>query len=261
MSRFAAFWEEFWKSISWTTDIPEKSEKLKKVVPFVLWLLAVIGYGTKDVSWASWWPWLQPWSPLLLAAIVWFVAWKAAVAWYKTRGPVIWMGGIEPVEGYRFFQFRVENQGGGVVIVHAYATDLCDRHGTRIDRIDDEKEVHYRGYTATEKVKLFGDKHVHAAFLQVNREGDPELAQLILISPGNDRGTWGVDRLVTHRQTPLKEQHKMYLSLRVDFYDCDESKGDVQGKFLTSKTRKVVIIPDKRQPLLYRVRPARWLWE
>jgi hypothetical protein len=248
-SRFAAFWEEFWKSISWTTEIPEKSEKLKKGVPFVLWLLAAVGYGTKDVIWASWWPWLEPWSPLLLVAVVWFVAWKAGIAWYKTQGPIIWMGEIETDESYRFFEFFLENRGKGEVFADVYATDLRDGSGRRVPIIDGEMKIHCRGYYTGDKVKLFGDKHVIVAPLQVHNGNESGTAHLRLVNPGDKPNFW-VAPLISHVPTPLKDQHELSLSIRVDFFD-------EQNKFLTTRTRRLVIVPDEKQSLCYRVLPTK----
>jgi hypothetical protein len=254
VSRLAAAWEEFRKSIGWTADLPDRAEKIKKQGEFLIWVLAAIGYGVKDASWASWWPWLQPWSPLLLAAVIWYVAWKASVAWYKTRGPTIWIGPIEFDENYNFFEFFLRNRGEGEVVAHPYATaDFRDRHGKRIPLIDDQIELHCRGYYKGDKVRLFGNKDAVVALLQINTEKAraPKTAQLLLTTPA-EKPNFALVPLGNF--TPVKEQHKLYLTVRVDFFDAEDKE------FLVSKAIRLAIIPNERLAECYRVRPARWLW-
>lgn len=86
MSRLAAFWNEFWESVKWTGDLPEKAKKMGEQAAI---LLLLFGY---TVQWSEWAAWLRPWSLYLLVPVGLWLWWRVAVAWDRSRGPVIKCG-------------------------------------------------------------------------------------------------------------------------------------------------------------------------
>jgi hypothetical protein len=244
--------QELRKSFGWVNDFPDKFEKLKKQAQFLLWLLAAIGYSVKDLSWATWWPWLQPWSQIVLAGVVWFIAWKVAIAWFTTAGPIIWLAEISIDENYLMLDLRVKNQGLGEVIAHIYAVDVRDAKGRRIPVIDSQIEVHWRGLKGEEKMLLYGDKHGIAGVLQVQRNS-VSAPVLLLTTPAHSGDVPGIYRVVPlTQQCPLGRQEELRLTLRIDFRD------EYDDKCLKTKTVVVSVVPDA-QSNCYRVHsPLGW---
>jgi hypothetical protein len=254
MSRLGAFWRAYSQSFAWVGGM---TEAWKKVGPFILFLmaLAVSGLGTatkgREVNWLEW---LQPWSSYLFRALLIVAIWKAGRAWQATEGPLIWMGKVEFDSAWNFFEFRLENRGPGDVIPRVYALDLQDWNGKRIPRIDPPGiEIHLRGVQKGDKVHLFGGRPAIAAML-LSRKGDaPESAHLVLTVPAEDPGRFGMVGLVSDNPTPLEDQVRLQLSIRVEFFDDKDN-------FITARTRKLTLIPDKNEPALYKIRPVYWLW-
>jgi hypothetical protein len=188
-----------------------------------------------------------------------YLVWHFAVAYYVNRGPVIWIGEIEPIYlDPGFFQFVVANvHGMGVVVLRPYAEDPRDKKGRKLDRIDQEIELHCRGYYVGDKVKLIGDARAKVAFLHVRKDEELNMTCLFFPvpaprPPADSPGGIGLLPLISDDMTPLEYQDKLFLPIRVDLFD----EG---GNTLLARRRLcMVVIPDESSPLKYRVRPARW---
>jgi hypothetical protein len=199
----------------------------------------------------SWVVLAVPYSPYIFVLAALFVAWHAAIAYETVKGPRVWMGKIEVDKGYRFYEFPIKFRGSGKVVAYARATELRNERGERLPVINpDGIELHFRGYYVHQKVKLFGDKHAIVAFMQVNT-GDAGTAHWLLVVPAAEPN-FAVVPLVSASPTPLKNQQKMYLTIRVDLFR--EAEGYEAEQFLATKTRQIVISPKAKESLCYRVR-------
>ncbi len=233
------------------------AEKLKRLGLFVGWLLMTVSYGAQ-----SFWPtgWnvvgelLSPlfWTAVLIL-LVWIAAWKVRGVWDGIKeGPLVWIGKVGTEASFRAFEFPLENGGSGEVFAFPYAVNVWDRKGGRIGLIDDEMALHCRGYYVGDDIRLFGDRHVMVAFLQMQPGSTQGIAGLTLIVPvKREQGTHALVPLIP--ESPLKKQQKLYLETRVDFFQNKDKTG-----FITSKRMRAAIIPRRKS---YRVRWVRWPWE
>ncbi|HEV3383228.1 MAG TPA: hypothetical protein VG097_00355 [Gemmata sp.] len=255
MHRFAAAWNEFWNSLTWIGKTAEWWEKLGKVIWPFLFILGLALFGAQEI------PKLQevlkersveltPYARWLCVIGVVYLLWKAAIAWHKSEGPIIWVGNIEKDDGIpplpRVFEFKIMNRGTGQVVARVHATDARDGNGKKLLQIDGEFKLHCRGKGADEQIVLYGDKHEIIAPFQVgNKENQTEL---FLIGAGM-RDPSGV----FYQLSPIALVDKMIFSIRVDFHD-----GKSGLPFLKSKSYRIVVVPDKVDPMLYQVRFATW---
>jgi hypothetical protein len=254
-SRFSAAWEEFWKSIAWIDKVTDRPEKVKKLVGILVIVLGPLGFGLQFIPAAKEWSALaSPFVPYLLVVAAIYVTFQVATAWEKVKGPIVWMGKIEFEKYFRFFEFSVENRGHGEVVARVYATkDLRDQDGDRIPQIDNQMELHWRGRYVGEDVKLAGSEIATAGILGLRLGDTPNTAHLVLLTPGK-KNEYGMVSLVYTAPTPLNEQQRLYLTIRVAFFN-------EKGELVADKKKRLAIIPYAKSPSCYKVRPVRWLWE
>jgi hypothetical protein len=86
MSRLAAWWHEFWPSVVWAGSLPDI---LKKMGALAVVLLPLLGFTVSAEKWPEQ---LRPWVPYLVAPAILYATWKAAVAWEKSKGPIVEVG-------------------------------------------------------------------------------------------------------------------------------------------------------------------------
>jgi hypothetical protein len=127
MKRISAWWNDFWDSIRWVGVAPDKAKRMGEQLVFILPLL---GLTAKDVEG------FRPFIPFLFAPLTLYVTWKAAISWYRTSGPIIWIGKIALDPYYNMWEVEVRNTGDREVIPSFFVANLLDADGKRIPRID-----------------------------------------------------------------------------------------------------------------------------
>ena len=205
MSRLSAFREELKKEIGWG-DFQKKAEGVRKLMAFVAWLFGIVGYSIKDATWLGHWPKLEPWSPALLAVLVWFIAWKFGRVWERTSGPPR----IEPepphFDGGRYTDLPIRNAGGGQVFARAFATDLFDDKGVRLPNIGSEIQLCWRGPPYLGDMELVGSKRGRLLLTYTDQNGTQMCG--VCASDQNQISL-----------APVPKGGRMRLAVRIEFVD------------------------------------------
>jgi hypothetical protein len=243
----SAFLGEWWRLILWGEGVEGRA---KAAWSYFLAILALLGVPGSVVM--AFFDDLRPYAVLLSLPACAYLAWQGGRAWQNTRGPIIWIGKVTPDKYQRLWEVRVENRGNEEVTPHAYVTDLLDRSGNRIPRIDHGSlfKAHWRGQQGeVDKIKLGGEKHLYAAILAVDKIDPAGPLQLVM---------WVPDGKVSLLPGPLasKQNEVLYLDIRVDF--CDD-----KGATLRTKTRRYQVTPDTTSELGFQVCEKSWhhSWE
>lgn len=240
MSRLTAFWAELWSSMPWIDALAERADKMKKICELVALLLPILGIATCFGDWASA---VNPWAAIALVGVgVLYLVWRSAIAWDRTRGPIIWIGEFEFDRYYKMFDIRIKNAGLDEVYAKIYVVDLRDSSGKRIPRIDHQWPAHWRGMEG-DKCLLFGDRHGTAGVLIAAPDPRHSMCPCLQVAmPGIGRPNAVL--LYPIEATPIDQQERVTLTIRVDFCDADD-------KFIKSKLKTVTVIPPdaKSNPL------------
>jgi hypothetical protein len=245
--RLAAFWEEFWKSFTWIGQTLDKWEKVQKTVGSAIAFFLVltgITVAITDVADA-----IRPAVPWLFGFVAMYIAWKAGIAWYKTSGPIIWIGDLEFTsrdagDRKNVAEIRVRNAGRDEIMAFVFVVDVQDNPGKRIDRVPTGEIIPWMGVTAElgAPMLLYGDKIAFARVFQIQRQ---------------DHGT--VLSLCSGGSILLEKHAELLLTIRVDFHTpprraigpaVDQPGG---GEFLMSRFKTIIVSFDATLPEFVRI--------
>jgi hypothetical protein len=248
MARLEAFWEEFWKSFTWIGQTFDKWEKIKKAAEMavvLILLLTGITVTATDIADA-----IRPGVPWLFGLVAMYIAWKAGIAWHKTSGPIIWIGNLEP-DGQGAFVVSVKNTGLSQVDAYVYAFDFRDKFGVMKPTIASELQLPWSGFNDSTSLKLFGERIGYAFVLQTEKDPESNIVCLTALASGIAHGIGYGPTSVPFLplNQPVKES-EITLTIRVDFYETGDD-----GKFLMSRPKTFVIVPDESTPAIYRITP------
>jgi hypothetical protein len=245
-ARLKSFFEELWKSLWWVESLFDKAEIVGKAIGVLTLLLPFLGItgGLISALTSTW----QPWLAIYLVGIpLLYLTWLMAVAWERTKGPIIQIGEFSYDQSWKIFDLKIKNGGAEEVFAKVYAVEILDSKGQRIPRIDSQIPLHWRG-ERYEKFKLFGDRHGICGALQLEISEESMSSKLHLAMPGGD----DFDAIQTTHllhpgdPIPLDKQDSFTLTIRVDFLDMDD-------RFVKSKLKSFRFIPDKSCAWFYRI--------
>jgi hypothetical protein len=199
----------------------------------------------ESMSLPQWTLALVPWIPYILIVLVIFFTWHLATSFASIRGPIIWIGSVQTDIYAGLWEVRVENIGSGIVKPSALVTDVLDKNGNRLPRIDYGFKAHWRGpQEIVSTMTLAGDKHLMAAILAVDKS-DPNSPRLLL---------WLPEGKIPLLTDPILEKQKedLIVEVRIDFERID---GDA---CTVTKKRYYMVSPDASSDNLFRVREMTW---
>jgi hypothetical protein len=224
VERLAQFLKVFLESL-WIDKLVKASGNVARLAWLMVPILAYVGIVLSPESLVH----FPHWPPLLALGV--YLSWKAAIAWDRTRGPLIWTDKVRFDKYCRLWEMAVENRGTGEVFARVFLVQLEDENGERIERIDKPIQAHWRGWSEEAAMSLAAERQGIAALLREYQDAQMDVLGLAM---------WPAAGLVPLLTPPLfgYRTRKLFLIVRVEF--CDE-----KGVCLKTMKRRLAIVPSK----------------
>ena len=240
MHRIVATFHDVCQSFMWTKGVASAMDVLKPVFGLVALL---VGPAALAADLSGLFKAIGPFTFYLIVVSMVYLTWITATAWERNGGPIISFGKPEEDKNFRLLQICVRNNGSGEVAAKAFAQNMRDKNGNLIPRIDDEIELHWRGYNSDGKpMTLHSNKPGSLAIVQNKETTDGSVACFVI-----------PDAFPNYRVIPVIPDQpfpdEVRFEVRIDFF--------MDGKRVKSRSQRYSLAADSTSPVGYRLTPLR----